>query len=348
MPGARTEEGEETVGRLAREWGEFGLIAEIRRMVEEGAGHRHVALGIGDDTAVLDAPPGWQTLAACDTLIADVHFRIRPGHGYDTGRKAMAVNVSDIAAMGGVPTAALLGLAVSHDVSWPYLEDVLRGLRDEAREHGVAIVGGDTVSTPGPLVFHVTILGQVEQGRAVTRGGARPGDVIGVTGDLGASRAGLALLESPEPVSVSDEARAYAVARHLRPRPRLAAGRRLAALGATAMIDLSDGLAGDLRHVCQRSGVGAAVDAARLPIAAPTRAVAAAFQADPLRWALTGGEDFELLFTIPPDRWEDVEKALAPDLPVTLIGRVLEAREGIWLHTPGGPVPLEEGGFVHF
>lgn len=336
------------MARLAREWGEFGLIEEIRRMVEEGDGHGPVALGIGDDTAVLDAKPGWQTLAACDTLIADVHFRLRPAHAYDTGRKAMAVNVSDIAAMGGVPTAALLGLAVSADVPWPYLRDVLQGLRDEAREHGMAIVGGDTVSTPGPLVLHVTILGRVEQGRAVTRRGARVGDLIGVTGDLGASRAGLAVLEELDAVPVPEETRNYVVAKHVRPRPRVVAGRRLAAAGATAMIDLSDGLAGDLRHVCNSSGVGAIVDATRLPIAPPTREVAAAFYADSLQWALTGGEDFELLFTIPPDRWEEAASALAPELPVTCIGRVVEAAEGIWLDTSDGRVPLERGGFVHF
>src|SRR5690606_3103378 len=256
----RGQKGEGRVTPGAGDVTEFGLIAAIARRVGT---HPDAPVGIGDDTAVLTIPPGRQLLAACDSMVADVHFRIRPGHGYAVGRKALAVNLSDIAAMGGRPAFALLSLAVTPDVPRAFLWDVVRGLADEADEFGVALVGGDTVAAPRDFAIHVTVLGHVEAGKAVTRKGARPGDLLCVTGHLGASAAGLALLEHPD-ASVPDPVREVLVRSHLQPRARVEAGEELAEGIATAMMDISDGLAGDVRHLCRESGVGAVIDARRI------------------------------------------------------------------------------------
>lgn len=342
------------MGGKAQGWGEFGLIGRVRAMVGTRPG---VVLGIGDDTAVLEVGPGRHLLATSDSLIADVHFRIQPGRAYDIGRKAMAVNLSDIAAMGGRPTFALLSLAITPDLPSNFLHDLLRGLTDEARAYGVAIVGGDTVAARHDFSVHVTLLGEADPGQVVTRGGARPGDGIYVTHHLGASAAGLALLERERgagPAAAGDPAaalpepvRAAVMQAHLRPVPRLEAGAELARGIATAMIDLSDGLAGDLKHLCQQSGVGAVIYLDQLPIAEATRAVAGALGEDPVRWALSGGEDYELLFT--SGALPGTGVLPRSGTPVTRVGEVLPAEEGITVEVaPGQRLPLTASGFTHF
>lgn len=324
---------------------EFGLIAAIARRVGT---HPDAPLGIGDDAAVLAVPPGRQLLAACDSLVADVHFRIRPEHGYAVGRKALAVNLSDIAAMGGRPAFALVSLAVTPDLPRSFLWDVVRGLADEADAFGVGIVGGDTVASPRDFSIHVTVLGHVEPGKAVTRKGARPGDLLCVTHHLGASAAGLALLENPE-ADVPPQVRALLVEKHLQPRARLEAGEELADGIASAMMDISDGLAGDVRHLCRESGVGAVIDARRLPIADATRAAAQALGADPLHWALQGGEDYELLFTAPAEALPGDGVLPRSGTPVTVIGEIVPAAEGISLiDGTGRRRALQVYGFTHF
>lgn len=341
----RGQKGEGRVTPGAGDVTEFGLIAAIARRVGT---HPDAPVGIGDDTAVLTIPPGRQLLAACDSMVADVHFRIRPGHGYAVGRKALAVNLSDIAAMGGRPAFALLSLAVTPDVPRPFLWDVVRGLADEADAFGVGLVGGDTVSAPRDFSIHVTVLGHVEAGRAVTRKGARPGDLLCVTGHLGASAAGLALLEHPD-ASVPDPVREVLVRSHLQPRARVEAGEELAEGIATAMMDISDGLAGDVRHLCRESGVGAVIDARRIPIADATRTAARALGADPLRWALGGGEDYELLFTAPAGACPPDGVLPRSGTPVTIIGEIVTASEGITLiDGRGRRRALEIHGFTHF
>lgn len=338
-------EGDLPVGPGAGDVTEFGLIAAIARRVGT---HPHVPVGIGDDTAVLTIPPGRHLLAACDSLVADVHFRIRPDHGYAIGRKALAVNLSDIAAMGGRPAFALLSLAVTPDVPRAFLWDVVRGLADEADEFGVALVGGDTVAAPRDFAIHVTVLGHVEAGKAVTRKGARPGDLLWVTGHLGAAAAGLALLEQPD-ASVPPEVREPLVRRHLQPRARVEAGEELAQGIATAMMDISDGLAGDVRHLCRESGVGAVIDARRLPIAEETRAAARALGGDLLGWALGGGEDYELVFTAPPGALPGDGVLPRSGTPVTVIGEIVPASEGITLiDSRGRRRALQIHGYTHF
>ena len=261
---------------------EFSLIGIIRARTNVPRGD--VALGIGDDAAVLDIPAGRQLVACTDTLLAGVHFL----HGTppeDIGWKSLAVNLSDLAAMGAEPAWALVALTLPQDDA-RFVERFAEGFAELARAHGVALVGGDT--TEGPLSVTVTALGFVPAGEALTRAGAREGDAVFVTGTLGDAAGALHLLRdrghAPEALSM----------RMARPEPRMAAGVALRGL-AHACIDVSDGLLADLGHVCTAGGVGAVLDADALP---SSPVLAAAFDARTCRdLALSGGDNYELCFT---------------------------------------------------
>lgn len=329
----------------ARELGEFGLIQRISRWA---GSHPQLEVGIGDDAAVIRPSAGKHLVAAIDSMVAGVHFHMDPRYAYDVGRKAMAVNLSDLAAMGARPLFALVSLVISPDVTARFLEDFYRGLGDEAAQFHTAIAGGDVVSGPHDFSVHVAVMGEVSPGAATLRSGARVGHLIGVTHHLGASAAGLAVLENPQ-LPVPEWAREEVVAKHLRPRARLEAGEELAEGLASAMMDLSDGLAGDLRHICRASGVGALIYADKIPISEATRLVAAAAGKDPLELALTGGEDYELLFTAPPTGWETRTRLPRTGTPVTVVGEIVEAERGIQVVDESGrEVPLTKTGFTHF
>jgi len=228
------------------------------------------------------------------------------------------------------------------------VEEIYRGMKELAAKAAVNIVGGDTVGAP-LLILDLFVLGEA-QGRYVPRGGARPGDVLLVTGELGASAAGLALLLAAKEKELPAELAGPLLAAHREPRPRLAEGRLLAG-EATAMIDISDGLASEVHHLCEESHVGAVVLAEKVPIGRATHAAARLLRQDPLSWALYGGEDYELLFTLPPERAEEVAALLRQKTgtPVTVIGECRPAEEGIGLCHPDGRLsPLPPGGFDHF
>ncbi|HEY7832700.1 MAG TPA: thiamine-phosphate kinase [Ktedonobacterales bacterium] len=293
---------------------EFALIARLTAALPRSAA---VALGIGDDAAVLDWQAETQLVATCDALVEGRHFLRASATAEQIGRRALAVNLSDIAAMGAEPLFALVSLILPAATDAAWLDDLYRGLRAEAEAFGVVIVGGNIAATAGPLIVDVTLLGQVARGRALTRSGARAGDRLWVTGTVGAAAAGLLTLLAPRPTDgpnvgpALEGAIEIVRAAHLVPVPRVAEGRALAAAGAaTAMLDISDGLAADLGHLCTRSQVGAVVEAAALPVAPATAAVARAYGRDPLDLALFGGEDYELLFTAAPDADERVLAAV--------------------------------------
>jgi len=336
-----------------RELGELGLIRRIREG-GTGAPAAGVPVGIGDDAAMLAVTPGSALLATTDLVIEDVHFRRAWATPADVGWKAMAVNLSDIAAMGGVPRWALVALAVPGDTPSSDVDAFYAGLREAAAPHGVAIVGGDTSQSPHGWLVNVTLLGE-HPGRPRLRSAARAGDVIAVTGSLGRSAAGLAVLELG-----ADEARRRGVPgtvidevtrAHLRPRARVAEGQWLgAARGVHAMLDCSDGLATDLGHICRESAVAARVDLARVPIASGAAATARALGHEPIQWAIAGGEDYELLLTCEPG---DAERLSADfragtGTSFTVIGEIQAGKPGIdWIGADGRPVPLPAG-FEHF
>ena len=327
--------------------GEDDLVRRIRAAA--AADRDGVLVGIGDDCAVLELTPGARLIATTDLLIEDVHFRRRYATPPDIGWKALAVNISDVAAKGARSRWALVALACPAATTADEVDAFYAGMLALAREHGVAVVGGDTSSSPGGWFVNVTLLGEAV--RPVLRSTARPGDVVAVTGTLGRAAAGLAMLERPAPPTTVDRAVvAEMTAAHLRPRPRVAEGRWLgAADGVTAMMDLSDGLATDLPRLCVESGVGAVVDAEALPIADGTRRVAAAVDADPLAWATGGGEDYELLLTCAPDAFPRVAAGLATATGTTLtrVGTI-ERGSGVRFVDPRGRTLDVARGYEHF
>lgn len=335
--------------------GEIGAIGEfelIARLTADLPADPSVVIGVGDDAAVLACPPDMELVATCDAQVEGRHFLRASATAEQVGRKALAVNLSDIAAMGALPRAALISLALPSDTPLAWLDDLYAGLRAEAAAFGVAIVGGNVTATTGPLMIDVTLLGHVARGRAVTRAGGRAGDRLYVTGTLGAAAAGLITLRAPVPndpvvaPTLLDRARAAL----LTPTPRVGEGMALAATGAvTAMLDVSDGLAADLGHLCERGGVGALVDATALPIDEAARAIAAAYGRDPLTLALSGGEDYALLFTARADAEPVVVAAVsAAGGTPHAIGWLTPPAEGMRLrHADGVVAPLPARGWDH-
>lgn len=318
--------------------GEFELIGKY--FAKLGAERPDVRIGVGDDGAVLQPPASRELVAVTDSLIEGVHFPVGSAAA-SVGHRAFAVNLSDIAAMGAEPAWALLALTLPRvDEEW--LAQFSRAAGDLCRRHGVALVGGDT--TRGPLAITVTIIGIVPIGVALERGGGQPGDAIFVTGSPGDSAAGLALEQGR--LHVADSMSAQILRdRFLFPTPRCEVGVALRGL-ASACIDVSDGLGGDLEKLCAASGCGAEVDAAALPISEPlAQAVGRELARE---YALTGGEDYELLFTVPLARLGAMTHAIARGLgPVTRIGSLV-AGNGVRVFARGGVMQFSGAGFDHF
>jgi len=327
--------------------GEDDLVRLIRTLVRRSA--PGLLAGIGDDCAVLETRGGASLLATTDLLVEDVHFRRRWAEPADIGAKALAVNVSDIAAMGGTPRWALVGLGCPQGTGTDEIEAFYEGALVVADAHGVVIVGGDTSTSPAGWLVSVTLLGDAV--RPVLRSTARPGNVVAVTGTLGQAAAGLAILERETAPRDVDPARLDEVtAAHLRPRPRVQEGRWLAdAGGVTAMMDLSDGLATDLARLIVESDVGARIDVDRLPIAEATRIVAEALDVDPVDWATGGGEDYELLVVCEPGTLGQLADGLAKATGTTLsaVGEITAGSGTRWLDGLGRAVAVAPG-FEHF
>ncbi|HEX9427361.1 MAG TPA: thiamine-phosphate kinase [Candidatus Polarisedimenticolia bacterium] len=337
------------------EQGFIALIARLARPLRP-----RPLLGIGDDAALLDLPSRACVLLTTDLLAEGIHFRSSYMPGRLLGRKALAVNLSDVAAMGGAPHSFVVSVGFPREMSFEAARAFARGLAEQARRFGVALVGGDTCAARS-LTVSITLLGLVEPGRAVTRSGARAGDGLYVTGRLGASAAGLSLLRrgvrigrggglrgAGLPRSLHGAAR-QAIRAHLDPTPRTVAGRALGVTGlAAAMIDLSDGLARDLPRLCGASGRGAVVEEAAIPLS--PAAVALLGPSRARRGALQGGEDYELLFAARPGLDPLIGRlARRIGLPIARIGELLPRREGIrLLGTDGRYRPLGRGGFEHF
>jgi len=310
-------------GRVS-DLGEFGLIARLRESVVNSA---RVVCGIGDDAAVLEGPAEGLLLFACDTIVEGVHF-VPEDRPEDVGHKALACNLSDIAAMGGVPRGATLSLGCAPDTAVEVIDGLWAGMRALAEAFDVDLVGGDMHRSRCGLLLSVAIVGEVERELCVYRKGAKPGDFVVVTGALGGSRAG----------------------RHLTFMPRVRAGRWLAEHRlASAMIDVSDGLASDLRRVCEAGGVGAEIQAARVPISDDVKN-AGDTERTPLEHALFDGEDFELLVAVPPSLLDEAASDFFAQFGERLhvLGRITAERKIILIQDNGTAQELSAGGFDHF
>lgn len=323
-----------------RDVGEFGLIDIIAPgTIVNGAG---VVTGIGDDAAVLVPAAGKYQLLTTDMLVEDVHFTLATTSLRQLGYKALVVNISDIAAMGGIPRHAVVAVALPPRLEVEAVVALYDGLKEAGREFTVNIVGGDTVSSREGLVINVTLLGEAGPHGVIRRSGAQVGDVVGVTGTLGDAAAGLALLAAG--AGDKYDFAPPLLAAHRQPRPQVAAGLALAAAGVSSMDDISDGLASEAHEIARASGVGLRLQAEAVPLSPAVRAAAAALGRPALDWALYGGEDFQLVFTISPDRLA----AAAVPVPITVIGEVVPPAQGVVLVTRQGTVPLEARGYNHF
>ena len=317
---------------------EFDLIAAlVERLPPPGEG---VRVGSGDDAAVTE--PRGASVTSVEAVVDGVHFTLEQFGARAVGRKALAAALSDLAAMGAEPGEAYVALGVPETVDDDQLRELADGLAEVAERDGVSVVGGDVTRAPA-LSLAVTCVGyEPVGGRLVTRAGARPGDVVVVTGELGGAAGGLQLLEGDG--SEPDDAVASLTARQLDPQARLDAGRALAGAGATAMIDISDGIGADAGHVARASGVRIEIDASRLPLAGGLIKLAGG-SAAALPMVLSGGEDYELLATLPAGALDQVRASLGESPGITEIGRVLQGEGAAVLGLDGEE--LEAGGFDH-
>jgi thiamine-monophosphate kinase len=316
---------------------EFQLIEQFFK--NKGQKRRDVMLGIGDDCALVQPAEGKVIAISCDTLVEGVHFfSDMPAHAL--GYKSLAVNLSDLAAMGAEPAWMTLALSLP-DVNQQWLADFSSGLFEAAEYYGVALVGGDT--TRGPRCINVTINGQVPKGKALKRSGAKIGDWVFVTGSLGDSALGLDMLRNKQ--VIKPEHKEYLLNRHYYPTPRVLAGQALRGLASSA-IDLSDGLVSDLSHILKASNVGAVIDAHAIPLSSSLTESVGAEQA--LAYALTGGEDYELLFTVPEAQRGAIDTALLhAGVKFVKIGQICSGNK-IKFTLDGQPFTPEFKGFEHF
>lgn len=320
--------------------GEFGLIDRISRKVTVGRG---VRLGIGDDAAWVDHPRG-SSLITADLLIEGIHFDLKWTTLFDLGYKSLAVNLSDIAAMGGVPAYVMLSLGIPANFDSKKIDQLYRGIGSLAKQHGVTIIGGDT-NIAESLLISVCVIGH-PPAQPIRRAGARVGDDFYVTGTLGDSALGLALLR--ERRRATSRAVKQLIARHHRPTPRLTAGALLAKRKiASAMIDISDGLIQDLGHICRASGVGATVEQDKLPLSPAYRALAGK---NGMNHALSGGEDYELLFSAPARLRKRIDAlGQQAEVAISRIGTCTPTSNGIQvIDSAGGKIAVRIQGHDHF
>ena len=324
--------------------GEFALIDLIKKDTINTV--ESVEIGIGDDAAVLKPTPGSLQLVTTDMLVEKVHFDLSTSSAWQLGYKAIGVNLSDIAAMGGVPKHVVIAIAVPKHLPVDFVVSLYDGMKEICREFGVNIVGGDTVSSPHGLVLNVTVLGEVEPEQLQRRSGASVGELVVVTGTLGDSGCGLDLL-----IQGDWQRHNFApplVTSHLVPKPQVLQGPMLATLGSTSMNDISDGLASEVNEIAHASHVGMRIYSSLIPLSTQLQAAAPMFGKTALHYALYGGEDYQLVFTIAPEQF----KLLAQvdiGARLTVVGEVTDQSQGIQLVAEDGQTcALEAKGYNHF
>ncbi|AUZ25419.1 thiamine-phosphate kinase [Bacillus subtilis] len=322
---------------------EFDLIHSITPRTIH---HSSVDVGIGDDAALYTAKHGVQEIVCVDTMVEDVHFKLLYSSPEDIGYKALAVNISDIAAMGGIPKFYLVSIAVPPKWTQSEIKSMYEGMNELAKLYHMDLIGGDTVSISDKLVVTVTVIGEVEKGRACLRSLARPNDIVFVTGEIGSSAAGLSLLLEKTHPQTSAVDTDYFIHRHKRPEPRVSVGRLCSSFKRAALNDISDGLASELNEIAEASCVSIEIDESMLPVHSHLSKLHPIWK----EWALFGGEDFELTGTVSKSNWEVLKQECETrQLPITKIGHVREKTESnVILKTDNGSRILEKKGYNHF
>lgn len=334
---------------------EFDFIERIRSRAESRGAASELVRGIGDDAAVIKQFTGRDTLITSDLLVEDIDFRRETTSARSLGHKALAVSLSDIAAMGARPRWALIALGVPPDIwSRDFVDNFYDGFLSLADRYDVRVIGGDVSRTHEKIVIDSIVMGECAAGQSILRSGAKPGDHVFVTGSLGGSAAALRLLErglhlkNDHADNEESDSIEQLLMRHLRPEPRVGWGLVLGEEGlATAMIDISDGLSSDLHHLSRESKVGATIELARLPVDPKLAIICGRRALDPLMLALHGGEDFELLFTVAPENVTRLP-AKVDGVGLTRIGRMSESVTEVVVAEAGRVWVLEPGGWQHF
>ena len=331
--------------------GEFGLIDRINRLLrEEGSRLPEDTLGIGDDCASFQSRAGYELLVTCDAIVEGRHYLPRFISPIDLGRRAMDLNISDIGAMGGHTLYALVSLGLRADTPVKDVEAMYRGFVAELNPFNAAIIGGNLTRSEGANFIDITLIGEIESGKSVRRSTAKPGNSILVTGYPGQAAAGLQILLKPIPV---DDVRAHPLVQaYNTPSHRAREGEAVAEAGlATAMIDTSDGLLGDLGHICDESGVGARLIQENLPISSALREAAEQMEHKPIDFVLQDSDDYELIITCPPEHVDGICSLITSlsHIPVTEIGTITEKTDGIKLISYDGiPRDITPSGWDHF
>ncbi len=323
--------------------GEFGLIEKLRRKIKKRS--PRIKLGVGDDCAVV-AAPDHDLLITADTLIEDVHFDLHYISPEMLGKKSIAVNLSDIAAMGGSPLYILISLGMPISTRVEFIDELYSGFENTAKKYNCSIIGGDVSKSINGLIISITIIGEVKKNVFIQRAGARIKDKIFVTGNSGDSAAGLEILKKSNHIKKNKM-----IEKHLCPKPRLKEGQILAEkIGVSSMIDLSDGLASDLKRICEESKCGARIYINKIPFSPGLRKLKKSINKNILDYALFGGEDYELLFTIKENKVAQLQKRWhRMTIPITNIGEILDKKCGIILVSPDGKEePLPQKGYNHF
>ncbi|MFH1783651.1 MAG: thiamine-phosphate kinase [bacterium] len=341
--------------KLVSDIGEIRLIDRIKKQITrayKGAkGTLRPVVGIGDDAAVVRPEAGKLLVASTDMLVEGIHFNIGTFTPYEIGLKAMAVNLSDIAAMGAAPRYGLVTLGLPVNIPVETVDNLIKGTLDLSRKFNVFVIGGDIVSSPNALVVSITVWGSVEKKKIIRRSGAKAGDLIMVTGTMGDSAAGLSILGENSTRRPSSWERKL-VSRHLRPYPRVRESGVLAKSGfVSSMIDSSDGLMKSIYHLCRQSNVGAKVYTERIPLSASLERFLEKKKEKPSYMALCGGEEYELVFTVSQKSEKAVKKMLSQKkcVGVSTIGEIVGKKKGVNFFEKGKrlrPFPL--AGFEHF
>lgn len=331
--------------------GEFGLIDRIKKKVNSN--FEGVRLGIDDDAAAFESTKGMVSLLTADVLVNGIHFDPSYATPYEIGWKAMAANLSDIAAMGGVPRTAVISLCLPEQTEVEWVEEIYEGMEDIVHRYEGSIVGGDTSASHSDTIISIALTGEVEKKNLTTRSGAKRGDVICVTGDLGGSVAGLKVLRKEQRAREKFKDQwSHVIEKHLRPLPRIPEARFLVeGTKVNAMIDISDGLASEIHHICSLSNTGAKIYTEEIPLHPQTTLAAREFETPAHKYALYGGEDFELLFTLSPRHVGEIFDIIESETgtKVSVIGAIVEGDHGILLiDEHGKQQDLPFRGYNHF
>ncbi|MBF0379827.1 MAG: thiamine-phosphate kinase [Magnetococcales bacterium] len=324
--------------------GEFGLIQS--HFAPLCSSKKDIKVGIGDDGTVLSLAPELELVVSTDTLVENIHFS-SSDNPYTLAKKSLRVNLSDLAAMGATPSWYLLNIATPPTTPIAWIKEFACGLKDDGERYAITLTGGDTTSSKGGLVITITVMGQVAKNRALLRSGAEPGDRIYLSGTIGDSALGLAYHLGKLQIDNPEDA-AYLLNRHMLPEPRVDLGLQLVEAGiGCGAIDISDGLRADLQHICTASKVGAEVDFEKIPLSAAAKRQIEHYGDEVIKQIITGGEDYELLFTYGGDVEKIATIAQRVGVAVTDIG-VITAGEGVDINRGGEPVELGFGGWTHF